>query len=259
MSPDYTTVTEKPGLPITPQQLEMIYTRYYTASRFCQGKDLLEVGCGPGIGLGYLANIASTVVAGDIDKTLLKQAQSRYKNQKNIHLRSLDAHKLPFEHNSFDVVLLFETIYYLSDPEKFLGEAYRILRRDGVLLISMANKDCPEFVESPFSLQYYSVPELANLLKSAGFGAEFFGTFPLRTSSIKQKFVSFTRRLATAFNLMPGSLETRARLKRIFYGKLLVMPDEIDDGMVQPHPLESISIDSTDTDHKVLYAISKRL
>ena len=257
MTADYTNVTERPGLPVTRQQLDMLYTRYHTASRFCQGKDLLEVGCGPGVGLGYLAKKARTVVAGDIDETLLGEAQERYKGRENIELRVFDAHQLPFDDNAFDIVLLFEAIYYLAQPEKFLEECRRVLRSNGVILICAANNDCPEFVKSPFSIRYYSAPELADLLKKAGFDVELFGVCPLDAASLKQNLVSIIRRAAAAMHLMPGSLTARALLKRAFYGHLLTLPEEMEEGMAQSYPLEPIPSDSPDSRHKVLYAIAQ--
>jgi len=269
MGTDYTSVTERPGLKVTREQLAMLYTRYYMASKFCEGKDVLEVGCGPGIGLGYLAKKARKVVAGDIDEKLLKLAQEHYKqslflacarnkNRGNIELRVFDAHQLPFEDDSFDVVILFEAIYYLTRPEKFLEESRRVLRGDGVLLICTANKDCPEFVPSPFSIRYFSAPELFDLLCKRGFDTELFGAFPLQLKSFKQKLVSITRRAVTALNLMPGSLRIRALLKRIFYGNLLVLPEELEEGMAEAYPLVPIPSNSPDVQHKVLYAIARR-
>lgn len=254
----YTSVTERPGLSVTREQLAMLYTRYHTAAKFCEGKDVLEVGCGPGIGLGYLAKKARKVVAGDVDEKLLKLAQEHYKGRERIELKAFDAHKLPFEDNSFDVVILFEVIYYLAQPEKFLEECRRVLRKDGVLLICTANKDCPEFVPSPFSIRYFSAPELFDLLRKQGFEAELFGAFPLQVRSPKQKLVSLTRRAVAALNLMPGSLRVRAILKRIFYGNLLVLPEELEEGMAEVYPLVPIPTDSKDLQHKVLYAIAHR-
>lgn len=135
MTRNYTAITERPGLSVTPEQLAMAYTRYNTAARFCEDKDVLEVACGPGFGLGYLAKKARRVVAGDVDEELLNLAQQRYRDRTNIDLRVFDAHQLPFEDYSFDVVILFEAIYYLAQPEMFLDECHRVLRKNGVFLL----------------------------------------------------------------------------------------------------------------------------
>jgi len=80
-NPDYTTVTEIPGNKATKENLQMLYSRYHWASQFVEGKEVLEVGCGPGIGLGYLAKTAKRVVGGDYDKDLVKIAQNYYQGK----------------------------------------------------------------------------------------------------------------------------------------------------------------------------------
>ena len=72
MRPDYTTVTEIPRGRVTREQLTRMCTRYYFASKFCEGKDVLEVGCGAGQGLGYLARKARRVVGGDCTENMAK-------------------------------------------------------------------------------------------------------------------------------------------------------------------------------------------
>ena len=236
----------------------MAYTRYSAAAKFCEDKNVLEVACGAGFGLGYLARKARRVVAGDIDDKLLRIAQEHYRDRKNIDLRIFDAHQLPFEDCSFDVAVLFETIYYLAQPEMFLDESHRVLREEGVLLICTANKECPEFVPSPFSGRYFSGPELVELLNRQGFDAELFGAFPLDISSAKQRLVSFLRRVVTTLHLMPGTLRARSILKRIFYGRLLILPEELEDGMIEAYPLEPIARDASGAQYKVLYAIARK-
>ena len=65
MTQTYTTVTELPGSGATSEQLAMLYARYALAAGFSRGKDVVEVACGPGIGLGYLARWARRVVGGE--------------------------------------------------------------------------------------------------------------------------------------------------------------------------------------------------
>ena len=174
---DYTTVTELPGQRATREQLERLYHRYKFASKFCGDKDVLEVACGAGQGLGYLEKVAKKVVGGDIDENNLRFAISHYKGRQNIEVRALDAHQLTFEDKSFDVVILYEAVYYLVEPERFVAETRRVLREGGVLLIATVNKDWSEFNPSPLSTHYFSVPELAKLIQSNGFKVEFYGAF----------------------------------------------------------------------------------
>src|SRR5439155_1653079 len=61
----YATVTETPGHRVTHDAITMMYTRYAFGARYCEGRQVLEVGCGAGSGLGYLGTRARRVVAGD--------------------------------------------------------------------------------------------------------------------------------------------------------------------------------------------------
>jgi cyclopropane fatty-acyl-phospholipid synthase-like methyltransferase len=59
MTPEYIHVTEIPGNKASAEQIERLYHRYHFASAFCQGKEVLEVACGAGMGLGYLAGTST--------------------------------------------------------------------------------------------------------------------------------------------------------------------------------------------------------
>lgn len=99
MEVDYTNVTEVAGSKVSSEQLARMCQRYYFASKFCEGKDVLEVACGSGQGLGYLAKRARKVIGGDCTENLVKAAQKYYKD--HIEVKQLDAHKLPFESKIF--------------------------------------------------------------------------------------------------------------------------------------------------------------
>ncbi len=254
MRPDYTTVTEMAGSRVTLEQLTRMYTRYYFASKFCEEKDVLEVGCGVGLGLGYLSKKARKVVGGDCTENMVKCAQEYYKGR--VEIRCLDAHELPFNNDSFDVVILFEAIYYLAHPEKFLDECQRILRKNGVLLICLPNKDWSGFCKSPFSTRYFSAPELYALLKQKHFEVELFGDSPASVKSAKDRMISIIRRIAVALHLIPKTMKGKEILKRIFFGKLLTLGGEIEDGMAEYYEPVPIPYDSPNFQYKVLFAVA---
>lgn len=252
---DYTVVTEVPGGRATTEQLARLYHRYHTAAQYCEGKQVLEVACGAGLGLGYLARKAGKVVGGDYMSQLLQIAQGRYNGR--VRLAQLDAHALPFGNATFDVVILFEAIYYLADPAKFLIESHRVLGNDGLLLICTVNKDWSEFARSALSTTYFSVPELHTLLTEHGFDAEFFAAFPASATSVKHKAVAVLRRVAIALNVVPMTLQSRELFKRLFYGALSAMPPEVQDGMAEVYPLLPIPHHVPDDRFKVLYVAAR--
>jgi len=253
---DFTTVTEITGYKVTKEQIERMHTRYFFASGFCEGKKVLEIACGSGQGLGLLARKAKKVVGGDIDENNLKFAREHYKNRQNIELKILDAHQLPFAEDSFDVVILYEAIYYLANPEKFLKEAKRVLRKGGNLLICTANKDWSGFNPSPYSYKYFSTHELFGLLKQENFSnIAVYGGCPVTVETLKDKTISCIRKVAVTLNIMPKTMKGKELLKRIFFGELVTLPPEISEGLAEYTPPVTVPYDSPNFEYKVLYVV----
>jgi 2-polyprenyl-3-methyl-5-hydroxy-6-metoxy-1,4-benzoquinol methylase len=257
-NPDFTTVTEMPGALASAEQLSMLYTRYHFAASFCQGKEVLEVGCGAGQGLGYLARFAKKVVGIDIDEENLKTATLHYYGRENIKLQCRDAHEMAFEDETFDVVILFEAIYYLNRPDLFLAECRRVLRERGVLLINTVNPEWQDFNPSPFSTHYFPARELAALLESYGFKVDFYGAFPAQGFSMKSKMTSILKRSARNLGLIPRTMKGKEFLKRIFFGRLAPIPSEVDEGMAEYMRPTSLLSDVPVPQYKVLYAVGQK-
>ncbi len=254
---DYSSVTEHQGQLASHEQLQRLYQRYHFAVTYCTDKSsVLEAACGSGIGLGYLARFAKKVVGGDIDENNLKFAMEHYKGRENIEIKKLDAQQLPFDNNSFDVVLLYEAIYYLPQPEKFLQEAHRVLKEDGILVIGTVNKDWSDFNPSPYSIRYFSAPELFLLLKPLFEGIELYGAFAARANTPRDRIISLIKRGAVMFHLMPKTMKGKELFKRIFFGKLVSIPPEIQGNHDYFDPI-ALPPDASCTDYKVLYAVGR--
>lgn len=254
MKPSYTSVTELPGSGATREQLSMLYTRYRLAAEHAAGKEVLEVACGPGIGLGYLARTARIVVGGDYDETMLGQARAHY--GRRVYLVRLDAHALPFAARTFDVVLLYEALYYLSAPERFLREARRLLRAGGTLLISTVNRLWDGFNPSPYTFRYFSAPELLALLLQEGFAARLYAGFPAHARGGRDRVLAAARRAAVAFHLIPPGMKGKTVLKRLVYGRLQPLPPEATDEMAPEAPLAPVPEGDAADGFKVLYAVA---
>lgn len=99
---------------------------------------VLSIGCGIGYELDWLFKNGYTNLYGiDINPRSLDVAK---RNCPQAHLRYGDVYKIPFETNSIDLVLLIEVIEHLDCPTKALGEIYRVLKPDGVLLLTTPNR-----------------------------------------------------------------------------------------------------------------------
>ena len=123
---DYAAVTELAGDDVTQEQVDRLCNRYYWAGYYCHGKDVLEVACGTGQGLGYLKSVSKSFEAGDYSEGILAIARKHYGDR--INLRQFDAHDMPFEDKTKDIIIIFEAIYYFFDAEKVISECVRVLR-----------------------------------------------------------------------------------------------------------------------------------
>jgi SAM-dependent methyltransferase len=255
---DYSRITESPGMKASQEQLARIWHRYRMAADYIQGKEVLEVACGSGTGLGFLARYAKRIVGGDIDRKNVATAQALYDGgQEGIRVQEMDAHALPFTDRTFDVVLLFEAIYYLEYPEVFVAEASRVLRPGGLLILCTVNRDWDDFHPSPYTHRYLSVPELGSLLNPTFQEIRVYGAFSTQTVGLRGKAISLLKRLAVKWDLIPGSLAARAYLKRIFMGALQPLPEQLHEGMAPPfEPPQEISLTRPNRDHKIIYALA---
>lgn len=247
-------VTEMNGEPVSVEQLQRTCDRYHWAAGLCAGADVLEVACGAGQGLGLLASRANRVAGGDISPEVL--AAARAVAGPEIELDVFGAEKLPFDDASFDRILLFEAIYYVDHPERFVAEAKRVLRSGGAVLLVTANKDLYDFNPSPFSHTYYGVVELTQLFSEAGFDVSFWGSHPVTNVSTRQRILRPVKFLAARLNLIPKTMKGKAWLKRLVFGELVLMPASIDTIEHDYRPPIAIKPDQPDRRHKVIYCMA---
>ena len=100
-----------------------------------QDLKILDLGCGDGRLLEELKKIGHVVTGVDANQHAVEKTK-----QKNINAICADLEQtLPFEDQSFDIVLLLDTLEHLVDQQKILNEVNRILKSDGKLIISYPN------------------------------------------------------------------------------------------------------------------------
>jgi len=100
---------------------------------------VLDAACGEGYGSSILARHAAAVTGVDISPETIAHAQQRYPAS-NIDFQAADCAELPFEDDSFDCIVSFETLEHLEPQDALLAGFRRVLRPGGFLLISTPDK-----------------------------------------------------------------------------------------------------------------------
>ncbi|MDZ4814365.1 MAG: class I SAM-dependent methyltransferase [Pseudomonadota bacterium] len=116
------------------------YHRYAFVRAMVAGRRVADVACGEGYGAMLLAKTAASVHGLDISAEAIEHARTRYAAQTNLQFEQGDACKLPWADQSLDVVTSFETLEHLHDQESLIAGFARVLRDDGVLVISSPDK-----------------------------------------------------------------------------------------------------------------------
>jgi SAM-dependent methyltransferase len=102
------------------------------------GKQVLDVGCGPGF---YVAELleevgpTGSVTGVDLSPQTLDLARRRTAGAANVQLHLGDATALPVGDAAFDIALSVQVLEYVADVDAALGELHRVLRPGGRLVI----------------------------------------------------------------------------------------------------------------------------
>ena len=102
--------------------------------RIARGMKVLELGCGTGNiwkGRERLINSCSQLVLSDISEGMVSTAKENLGNYDNVEYRVIDIQEIPYENESFDVVIANMMLYHVPDIDRGLAEVWRILRENG--------------------------------------------------------------------------------------------------------------------------------
>lgn len=121
---------------VKPIAIPGIHSRFYKFFKKTSGNNttlrVLDIGAGHGALARKLFNNGFKVEACDL-------------HPENFHFDGIDCEKadvlarLPYDEGSFDVALAIEVMEHIFDHEKFFSECHRILKEEGLPLISTPN------------------------------------------------------------------------------------------------------------------------
>lgn len=105
-----------------------------------QRAEVLDMGCGAGFLANDLAESGHLVSGIDLSTSSLKVAEARDYTH-SVHYQQGDVYKVPFPNESFDVVAAMDLLEHVSDPQRVLAEASRVLRPGGLFFFNTFNKN----------------------------------------------------------------------------------------------------------------------
>ena len=207
--------------------------RYAFARPFCDDRQVLDAGCGVGYGSAYLAEAARHVVGVDVDADAIAYARRRY-GAENVEFVNEDVVAMPFADDAFDVACSFETIEHVRDPEALVAQLRRVVREDGVCLLSTPRVDrTTTSPANPFHKVEFSPEDLERLLRRRFGSVELYGQRRLQT-----------RRHRTMQRLDPLGLRRRVgflRAASTLLGTAPMAEVELDEIEIAPRALDDAS------------------
>lgn len=127
--------------------------RYRFASKYVKNKLVADAACGTGYGTRVLLQEGKALkcIGIDIDEKSISYAKRKHAVEGSEFICS-PAENISLDTESLDVIVSFETLEHVDDENVLIGEFYRLLKTDGLLIISTPN-------EWPLSIAQYHTKE----------------------------------------------------------------------------------------------------
>jgi SAM-dependent methyltransferase len=194
---------------------------YAVVEEYAKPSDrLLEIGFGEGYGSEIVAPWVGEYVGVEVDLESVTHAAEKYQRSAASFVH-YDGTTIPFDEASFDLVIAFQVIEHVPDPEAFLDEARRVTRTDGSALIVTPNRNHRlEDGERPWNryhIREFSPAELDSVMRRVFEIVELFGVQGSpRMNEIEKSRVARARRLARLDPLglryvLPEEFDTKLR------------------------------------------------
>lgn len=140
------------------------------------GSRAADVACGTGYGAGLLTTQggAASYIGIDIDPHAVEYARARYATRDGIEFRCAPGETTGIDAQSVDLVASFESIEHIPDTDALVAEYARILKHDGLLVVSTPNELGP----TPYHVHDFSFRSFEAALQSRFAIEAWYGQLP---------------------------------------------------------------------------------
>lgn len=163
---------------ISSNKYKQMSIKEFTNKKF---NDVLDCGCGTGPMIEILCEKYPDKLYTGLDLTPEMIKKAKEKNLPNTNFVVGDCEKIPFENESFDVIICTNSFHHYPNPQDFFDNAYRVLRKGGRLILrDYTSTDfivwLMNHIEMPLAhlcghgdVKIYKKEEYREMLKKAGF------------------------------------------------------------------------------------------
>ena len=232
-----------------------------------QDSAVLDVGCGGGYGTDILAKHVKKIVGLDVDEGTITEVSNKYKSE-NCIFKLYDGNNIPYDDKTFDVAVSFHVIEHVHDDINFISEIHRVLKEDGIFIVSTPNKTFRVRKNgklfNEFHIREYYPSELEEALKGKFSNVKLVGVFgdtEVQRIEMERLKVILSVTALDIFNLekmIPRSVEKMIMklVKNVFYRK---KGESTDDNFLKKYSTKNYHFTEKDIKNSLdLLAICKK-
>ncbi|MEY4747068.1 MAG: hypothetical protein RLZZ416_117 [Candidatus Parcubacteria bacterium] len=153
---------------ITPEGYSFRVRREKVLAMVPRESRVLDIASGPGVMVEGLRGKDCRITCVDAAPEMIARAKEEHASKSDVECLVGDAYELPLESGQFDVALAMGLIEYLEFEERFLREAARVLKPNGMFIITFPNYVSPWRACNRFFLSMISALRVLVGKKKAG-------------------------------------------------------------------------------------------
>lgn len=202
------------------------FHRYEEAAKMLPHGSLtiLDIACGSGFGSDFMARLGNNVIGADLSEETIKDCSSKFQRP-GLSFKAINGTAIPYDNETFDVVISFETIEHTTEYQQMLEEFKRVVKKGGLIIISTPNFliNSPKgVIINPYHTQEWIYEDLLKILNSTFSNVKLLGQKYVRytgKSHIKYKIGQFVESALYTRGIRKLSISLQDRIMKIIIGE----------------------------------------